>query len=91
MWDAKSGELRHTLEGHTEEVNAVALSQDGDTIVSGSNDGTVKVFSKSDWSLKTSIDPGVGRVQDLDQDDRHIYFGCADGNIRFIAKGLLDS
>ena len=30
------------LEGHTDEVNSVALSRDGKTIVSGSDDRTIR-------------------------------------------------
>ena len=34
--------LKCTLQGHAGEVNAVSISPDGTTIVSGSNDQTVR-------------------------------------------------
>lgn len=40
--------LRHTLSGHGSLVNVVAVSSDGKQAVSGSEDGTLKV-----WDLKT--------------------------------------
>ena len=42
VWDLASGEVKSTLQGHTECVTSVAISPDGLTIVSGSNDKTVR-------------------------------------------------
>jgi WD40 repeat protein len=42
------GALRHTLTAHTDEVAAVAFSQDGQILISGSADKTIKL-----WNLKT--------------------------------------
>ena len=36
MWELASGELKSTLQGHTDPVLSVAISPDGKTIVSGS-------------------------------------------------------
>ncbi|WP_200907296.1 WD40 repeat domain-containing protein, partial [Ardenticatena maritima] len=38
------GQLLRSLEGHTDEVNAVAVSPDGRTIVSGSSDRTLRAW-----------------------------------------------
>src|SRR5262245_50008816 len=46
--DPSAGQELLTLEGHTGEVTTVAYSRDGLRIVSGSQDGTVKV-----WDAKT--------------------------------------
>ncbi len=43
-----NGELIRTLEGHSDWVRSVTISEDGHTIVSGSADKTMKV-----WNLKT--------------------------------------
>ena len=42
VWNVQTGECTSTLHGHTEEVTCVAF--DGNTIVSGSDDGTVRVW-----------------------------------------------
>ena len=42
VWDLASGECRRTLEGHTDLVRSVAISPDGMTIVSGSDDETLR-------------------------------------------------
>ena len=45
MW---SGELKRTLEGHTEPTNTVAFSPDGLTLASGSRDGAIML-----WDVRT--------------------------------------
>ena len=42
VWELASGEVKSTLKGHTDIVRSVAISPDGKTIVSGSDDGTVR-------------------------------------------------
>ena len=42
VWDMVSGQEKSKLEGHFGYVNSVAISPDGTTIVSGSNDETVR-------------------------------------------------
>ena len=42
VWELASGELKSTLKGHTDLVRSVAISPDGTTIVSGSDDLTVR-------------------------------------------------
>ncbi|KAE9384646.1 WD40 repeat-like protein, partial [Gymnopus androsaceus JB14] len=54
IWDAGTGDLHHTLEGHTSLVYSVAFSPDGSQIVSGSWDDTVRIW-----------DTGIGTLLSL--------------------------
>ncbi len=48
LWDAKTGKLRTTLDGHKDLVTSVAFNTDGTTLASGSFDTTVCL-----WETKT--------------------------------------
>ncbi|KAG1827592.1 WD40-repeat-containing domain protein [Suillus subaureus] len=73
------------LQGHTGYVNTVAISSDGNRIVSGSDDQTVRV-----WDMKTGEGVGApfrghtGRVLSvaISPDGKHIVSGSEDKTIR---------
>jgi WD40 repeat protein len=48
VWDARTGEERRTLHGHTDAVNGCAFNPAGDTIMSVSDDRMLKV-----WDART--------------------------------------
>jgi WD40 repeat protein len=48
VWDLRTGELQHTLAGHSRPVTAVAVTPDGRRAISASDDETLKV-----WDLRT--------------------------------------
>ncbi len=48
LWNVSTGELIHTLIGHTDQVMTVAFSPDGKTLASGSWDDTIKL-----WNVNT--------------------------------------
>src|SRR5262245_34740143 len=47
VWDAVTGQETLTLRGHEDRVSSVAFSPDGQRIVSGSSDNSVKVWAAS--------------------------------------------
>ena len=44
LWDAQTGKVLRTLEGHTSAVNVVIFSADSQLLFSGGNDGVVMVW-----------------------------------------------
>ena len=91
MWSAVDGVLLHTLEGHTALVMSVAVSPDGWTIVSGSDDKTVRVWSLADGSLlrtryghdspvnSVAVFPGGGRIVSGSNDHTVLLWRAAGG------------
>ncbi|KAG2060735.1 WD40 repeat-like protein [Suillus hirtellus] len=49
IWNAKTGELVATLEGHTHWVRCLVWTQDGKTLISGSNDFSIRTWNTSTW------------------------------------------
>ena len=50
VWDLETGRVLATLRGHTDVVNACAVTPDSRHVVSASNDKTLKV-----WDLETYV------------------------------------
>jgi WD40 repeat protein len=47
LWEAASGQLLATLDGHTGPVYGVAVSADGRLLATGSVDGTIRLWNPS--------------------------------------------
>jgi WD40 repeat protein len=47
LWNVETGEIITTLQGHTDRVWSVAFSCDNETLASGSNDGTIRLWQKA--------------------------------------------
>ncbi|MGF1581861.1 MAG: hypothetical protein ACFCD0_21235, partial [Gemmataceae bacterium] len=56
LWDVLTGQLKATLQGHTDLVDSVSYSPDGITLASCSWDKTVKVWEVSTGKLKSTLE-----------------------------------
>src|SRR5262249_41030204 len=81
VWDAKAGQVIHSLNGHSHAVCGVAFSPDGKRLVSGGADKTLMV-----WDVETGqrlIPPlkghkGCVRCVTISQDGKRIISGSGD-------------
>jgi dipeptidyl aminopeptidase/acylaminoacyl peptidase len=48
VWNALTGREILTLKGHTDYIQSVAFSQDGERLATGSSDKTVKIWKMTD-------------------------------------------
>ncbi len=56
LWDTANGKLKRALKGHTKDIRSAAFSPDGDTIATGSADGTVKLWNAATGEVKSTLD-----------------------------------
>lgn len=62
IWDYQNKSCVQTLEGHTQNVTVVAFHPELPIILTGSEDGTVKVWHSSTYRLETTLNYGLERV-----------------------------
>jgi WD40 repeat protein len=84
VWDIESGDDMQTLMGHTNWVNAVAVTPDGTHAISGSSDKTIRV-----WDIESGeeIQRLKGHTREVNAvavtpDGKHIISGSGDKTIR---------
>ncbi len=56
-WDAIRGDLRLTMNGHTDRVYAIAFSPDGRRLATGSRDTTIKLWDAATGALVRTLEP----------------------------------
>jgi RNA polymerase sigma factor (sigma-70 family) len=64
LWDPESGRLLHTLKGHNDIVWCMAFSSDGKSMVSGSDDKTIRFWDVATGQQVRQIphNKGVGKI-----------------------------
>src|SRR5262249_55092270 len=79
LWDAGTGALVRTMNGHTGGVVQVAFSRHGKTVASASTDGTIRLWDVEAGETKTTFRPNDAKFA------THLAFS-PDGTI--LAAGL---
>ena len=88
VWDKNDWSCVAVLQGHTDNVNAIAT--DNRFVYSVSDDSTLRIYSKTDWSETFCIDVDVIRIDSMATDENFIYIGCSDGSVRQFSKANLE-
>ena len=81
---APGGPLLRTFEGHSDSIDAVALSADGERALSGSADGTAKLWDTGAGTLLRTFAGHTDWVTAvaLSGDGKRVLSGSADGTVR---------
>lgn len=78
VWDA----CLQTLEGHSDKVNSVVFSPDGQWLASGSSDGTIKIWDVNSGSCQTLECDGPVLSIVFSPDGQQLASGLSDGVIK---------
>jgi len=81
IWDANSGNLIQSLQGHEDIINHLVFNKDGNQIASASNDGTIKLWdldtAREIQSFKNPIHfkQKAAYFVIFSPNEKHLYFG----------------
>lgn len=62
LWDVSTGKCIHTLQGHTDWIQSVALCPGGKILASGSHDQTIKLWNTNNGQLLRTLQGHTGWV-----------------------------
>ena len=84
LWDAETGEVQHTLTGHSDDITKILFSPDGQTLVSASWDSTIRLWDVETGEVQRTLTGHSGRINSiaLSSDGRTLASGSADKTIR---------
>lgn len=79
-----SSKVEKTFDGHTDIVNAIAISPDGQWMVSGSNDKTARIWDLKSGKEYKKLGVGCWKVTSVafSRDGKYIVTGCNDGSLK---------
>ena len=78
--DGVTGELKATCEGHTAAVKSVVFSKQGETLVSGSLDGSIRFWDLIGKQTQTIADPTLKGINTVSiQNDGSVVFAAGVG------------
>jgi WD40 repeat protein len=55
IWDAKTGKFVANLKGHAGDVNCLAWTADGKTLISGSDDSSIRTWNTATWQWQIVV------------------------------------
>ena len=72
LWNIITGKLVYTFRGHTDNVTALDFFQNGEQLVSGSWDGTVRFWSLANGQLEKTLLAGQEKIGSISLADNYL-------------------
>ncbi|WP_313941402.1 MULTISPECIES: serine/threonine-protein kinase [Calothrix] len=82
--EAEKLALANTLDAHDGSVNSLAITADGQTLISGGADNKIKIWKLGSGDLKTTLSKNLDAVNSvaISRDGKTLFSGSKDGNIQ---------
>ena len=91
LWNADTGQVLHTLNGHGAKVTAAVFSPDAGLLASGAQDGVIKLWDVASGRELRSLTGHTGRIASLafGADGGRLASGSFDGSVKLwdVPKG----
>lgn len=84
VWNLKTKQVLQKLDGHTDVVQSLSLSQDGQILASGSRDNTIKIWSLATGDLLQTLKGHSAPIRSvaLSRDGQTLISGSEDKTVR---------
>ena len=84
LWDTSTGECLQTLQGHTDRIKSVSISQNNKMVASGSDDTTVKIWDISTGKCLQTLQEHESLIRSVvfNQESTIVVSGSYDGTIK---------
>lgn len=83
VWDKQSWDCIAVLEGHSDNVNSIFV--DEEYVYSVSDDGTLRLYRKSDWSESEVLNLKTRALNAIASDGNALFIGGASGHVTRIS------
>lgn len=95
FWNVETGQVVQTLTGHTQRIYALAFTADGRTLLTGSLDGTARLWDwQSGRELRRYVGQGAIGSAIFSPDEQSVLIGSSDGKVYITPtsiEGLIQS
>ncbi|WP_427162456.1 WD40 repeat domain-containing protein [Aliinostoc sp. HNIBRCY26] len=84
VWNLHTGRLTRTRTGYSEHFQSIAISSDGETLVTGDSKSIIRVWILPTREEKLTIDAQSGSILcvAITPDERNLISGCEDGTMK---------
>ncbi|KAL4488970.1 hypothetical protein ABPG72_005757 [Tetrahymena utriculariae] len=84
IWDCSTKQCIHTIEGHSQNISVALFHPELPIIITGSEDGFVKLWHSQTYRLETSLNYNLDRVWSVDickDSSNMLAIGCDEGSV----------
>ena len=82
-WDVATGQQLHCWGGHRSEIKSIAAASDSNMLLSGSEDGELRIWDTRCATLALTLNPKAGRIRAICANECFVCIGTTQPAIQF--------